>query len=111
MDFHDVDETSSMYDVAVQVADDLRQHLDELYRAQHVRNQEMDGNMANVVLAGLTIVWLEAIHTSWNTPYGESALSVMQGVRPDAEDTYLEMKQAARDFLRRSRWLLRRARS
>ncbi len=109
MDFRHVDETSSMHHVAVEVADDFREHLYELYQAQHLRNQEADGIMANVVLAGLTIAWLEAVHASWNTPYGESALSVLRGVRPSAKGASLEMKQAARDFLRRSRWSVRRA--
>ena len=110
MDFHHVDETSSMHRVAVEVADYFREHLYELYQAQHLRNHETGGIMANVVLAGLTIVWLEAVHASWNTPYGESALSVLRGVRPNAKGASLEMKQAARDFLRRSRWLVRTTR-
>jgi len=107
VDFHHVDETSSMHRVAVEVADDFRGHLYALYQAQHLRNQETEGMMANVVLAGLTIVWLEAVHASWNTPYGESALSLLRGIRPNTKGASLEMKRAARDFLRRSRWLVR----
>jgi len=109
VDFHHVDETSSMCRVAVEVADDFREHLRELYQAQHARNQETNGIMANVVLAGLTIAWLEAVHATWSTPYGESALSLMRHLRPEEKAAYWEMKHAARDFLRRSRWWVRRA--
>jgi len=109
VDFHHVDETSSMCRVAVEVADDFREHLRELYQAQHARNQETNGIMANVVLAGLTIAWLEAVHATWSTPYGESAVSLMRHLRPEEKAAYWEMKHAARDFLRRSRWWVRRA--
>jgi hypothetical protein len=108
VDFHHVDETSSMCRVAVEVADDFREHLRELYQAQHARNQETNGIMANVVLAGLTIAWLEAVHATWSTPYGESALSLLRHLRPEEKLAYREMKHAARDFLRRSRWWVRR---
>jgi hypothetical protein len=108
VDFHHVDETSSMCRVAVEVADDFRAHLRELYQAQHIRNQETNGIMANVVLAGLTIAWLEAVHTTWSTPYGESALSLLREIRPQTKAAHREMKHAARDFLRRSRWWVRR---
>lgn len=52
MTFDDVTEDTCMHTVAVAVADELREHVRELYLQQHQRNQETDGAMANVVLAG-----------------------------------------------------------
>jgi len=110
VNFQHVDKTSSMHDVALEVADDFRQHLHHLYHAQDSRNQETGGIMANVVLAGLTIAWLEAVHAGWSTPYGESALGLLREIRPEKKGTSREMKHAARDFLRRSRWSVRKFR-
>jgi len=64
--------------------------------------------MANVVLAGLTLVWLESVHTVWNTPTGESAVGLMTQLRPDDKESKRDMQRAARDFLRRSGWWVRR---
>lgn len=97
-----------MHAVSVQVADELREHVRNLYERQHQRNLETDGAMANVVLAGLTLVWLEAVHTLWNTVSSESAMSLMKGLTPEAKGDKLAMKRAARDFLRRSGWWVRR---
>jgi hypothetical protein len=94
--------------LAMDVADDLRERIHDLYAQQHKRNQETDGGMANVVLAGLTAVWLEAVHASWNTMLSESAMSVLRGMDPEDKEVKVSMKRAARDFLRRSGWWVRR---
>jgi hypothetical protein len=96
-----------MHAVALEVADEFLEHVRDLYSAQHIRNQETNGVMPNVVLAGLTIAWLEAVHASWGKAYGESAVSLMREVAPKGKGMHTEMKRAARDFLRRSRWWIR----
>ncbi len=106
MNFDDVQPTDNMRTVSFHVADELREHIIDLYARQHRRNIETDGNMANAVLAGLTVLWLEAVHASWNTMLGESAISILRDLCPDHDSTTVEVKQAARDFLRRSNWWL-----
>jgi hypothetical protein len=108
MSFEDVHADTCMHSVAIGVADDIGRYIQDLYDAQHARNQETDGAMANVVLAALTIVWLDAAHTAWNTPAGESAISLMRGLKPGHKGRKREMQRAARDFLRRSGWWVRR---
>ena len=108
MDFDKVDADACMHMVAVDVADELREHVRDLYLRQHQRNLETDGAMANVVLAGLTLVWIEAVHTVWNTVHSESAMSLLKGLAPESKGDKREMKRAARDFLRRSGWWVRR---
>ncbi len=108
MRFDDVEPDTCMHGLAVDVADELREHIRDLYAGQHQRNQETGGAMANVVLAGLTLVWLESVHTVWNTPTGESAVGLMHGLKPEAHGVKREMQRAARDFLRRSGWWVRR---
>ena len=108
MNFDDVHPDTCMHSVAVDVADEIREHVRDLYLRQHQRNQETDGGMANVVLAGLTMVWLESVHTVWNTPTSESAMCLLKGVKPEAREVKREMQRAARDFLRRSGWWVRR---
>lgn len=108
MDFNEVEPDSCMHNVTIDVADELREHVQDLYARQHQRNLETDGAMANVVLAGLTLVWLEAVHTIWNTVSSESAMSLMKGLAPDKKGDKRSMARAARDFLRRSGWWVRR---
>lgn len=108
MNFDEVHPDTCMHSVAVDVADDIRELVRDLYLRQHQRNQETDGAMANVVLAGLTLVWLESVHTVWNTPTGESAVGLMHGLKPESRGVKREMQRAARDFLRRSGWWVRR---
>lgn len=107
MDFDKVDADTCPHNVAMDVADELREHIHDLYARQHKRNLETDGGMANAVLAGLTAVWLEAVHACWNTMLSESAMSVLRGMSPEDADTKRSMKRAARDFLRRSGWWVR----
>ena len=108
MNFDEVDPGTCRHSVAVDVADELRDHINELYLRQHQRTQETDGGMANVVLAGLTMVWLESVHTVWNTPTGESAVGLLKGLTPDTREDKRDMQRAARDLLRRSGWWVRR---
>lgn len=107
MVFDNADADTCPHALATDVADELREHVRDLYARQHKRNVETDGGMANVVLAGLTAVWLEAVHACWNSMLSESAISVLRGMSPEDRETKRSMKRAARDFLRRSRWWVR----
>jgi len=109
MDFDKVDAGTCPHQAAVDVADELRTHVQQLYVKQHQRNQEIQGGLSNSVLAGLTIVWLEAVHACWNTVLSESAMSVLKGMSPEDKASKRSMKRAARDFLRRSGWWVRRS--
>ena len=50
MDFDKVDADTCPHGVAMDVADELREHIHELYARQHKRNLETDGGMANAVV-------------------------------------------------------------
>lgn len=108
VDFDKIQADDCMHMASVAVADELRDHINDLYLRQHKRNQETDGAMANIVLAGLTLVWIESVHTVWNTVNSESAIALLKGLRPEDKATKQSMKRAARDFLRRSGWWVRR---
>lgn len=108
MNFDEVHSDTCMHGVAIDVANELREHLRDLYAAQQQRSEETTGAMANVVLTGLTLVWLESVHTVWNTPTGESAVRLMHGLKPESKGLKRGMQRAARDFLRRSGWWVRR---
>ena len=108
VNFDEIKSDDCMHMAAVAVSDELRDHINDLYVRQHKRNLETDGAMANIVLAGLTLVWMESVRTVWNTVNGESAMSVLRGLRPDSKEEKREMQRAARDFLRRSGWWVRR---
>lgn len=105
MDFSQVAAEDSMHEVTMTVASELRETLRGLYLGMYQRNAEFQGAMPNVVLAGLTLLWLEAVHTIHGTADYESALRLVKGLRPNVPEVEKEMRRAARDFLRRSRWL------
>lgn len=105
MDFKRIQAEDSMHEVTMMVASELRESLRELYLGMYQRNEEFQGSMPNVVLAGLTLLWLEAVHTIHGTADYESALRLVKGLRPDVPAVEKVMKRAARDVLRRSRWL------
>jgi len=71
----------------------------------HLRNQQIGGGLSNVVMAGLTVVWLECVHSLSGSPDGESAIALLRDLSPGDRAVAKEMRMAARDFLRRSRWL------
>ena len=108
MKFDQVQSTDCMRDVTIQVADDLREHLQELYLRMFQRVAELEDGMPNVVLAGLTLVWLEAAHNIFGTASYESAISLLSGIRPDDREALAGMKQSAADVLRRSGWGMKR---
>ena len=92
-----------MITLASEVADELRAHVSDLLERQAAAHQQH--SMANVVLAGLTLVWLDEVHSAWNSMPGESAMSVLRHVGTKDKREY---KLAARDFLRRSGWWIKR---
>lgn len=105
MEFDEFDGETSMHDVAVSVADQLREPLRELFFSQHRRAQELDGGLENATLAGLTLLWLEAVHAVFGTTDYESAIRLVSEIRPSNKQVCKEMSQAASDFLRRSKWM------
>jgi hypothetical protein len=112
MTFDEVGVDDDMAEVAVRVGDEMRDKVRELYAAMCQRNRELyeenDRGMANVVLAGLTLVWLELVHNTMGTGHSESAITLLLNLRPQDRGVARDMKMAARDFLRRSRWLPKR---
>lgn len=108
MRFEDVDAESCMHGVALDVADELREQIRSTYEDMHHRNQQIGGGMANVALAGLTVVWMECVHATMGTLDSESAISLLRDMRPEDKEAAREMRMAVRDFLRRSHWLPKR---
>jgi hypothetical protein len=105
MIFEEVDESTCMHDVAFDVANHLREQVREMYRCMFERNSELHGTLPNAVLAGLTLLWLESVHNVLGSMDYETAIRLVADCRPTDKQVGKEMKQAARDFLRRSRWL------
>jgi hypothetical protein len=110
MDFSELKPDDCMHTVAMDVAAELREAMRSLYVGMYQKNEDMQGAMPNVVLAGLSLLWLESAHTVFGTADYETALSLVKGIRPNDKEVEREMKQVARDFLRRSRWLPKRRR-
>jgi hypothetical protein len=105
MIFEEVDDSTCMHAVSLGVAESLREHVREMYRSMFERNTELQGSLPNAVLAGLTLLWLESVHNVLGSMDYESAIRLVTDCRPNDKQVEKEMKQAARDFLRRSRWL------
>lgn len=108
MTFDDVDNDACMHGLTFEVADDLREHYVELMKSMFVRRNQLEDGMPNVVLAALTVLWLEAVHSSLGTIDYESAISILRDVKPKEKGQAKEMRSAARDFLRRAYWLPKR---
>ena len=109
MIFNDIDDDTCMPTLAAEVAKELSDHINKLYDSQATCHQE-GHSVANVVLAGLTLAWLDAVHNCWNTMPCESAMSVLRAIGPEDRSTKRDYKLAARDFLRRSGWWINRRR-
>lgn len=105
MIFDQVDDDTCMHDKAFEVSDVLREQVRDLYAEMFRRNGELQGSMANAVLAGLTLLWLESVHNVFGSMDYESALNLVRDCKPTNPEVHREMRAAARDFLRRSRWL------
>lgn len=108
MNFDDVQPTDCMPDLAIQVADDIRDHVKSVYVDMLKRCQQLDDGLPNVVLAGLTLVWLESAHNLFGSASYESAVSLLSAIRPEDRETRRGMRRAASDLLRRSGWGLKR---
>lgn len=105
MDFQDVDSETCQHHLALQIADEFRELFRGAYADMHLRNRQIGGGLSNVVMAGLTVVWLECVHSLSGSPDGESAIALLRDLSPGDRAVAKEMRMAARDFLRRSRWL------
>jgi predicted RNA-binding Zn ribbon-like protein len=111
MDFTAYTEGDCPHQASVDVAAALREVIRELYAGQFMRAAELEGTLPNMVLAGLTLAWLESAHAVFGTADYESAITLLRGIQPDDEVITREMRQAARDILRRSKWLPRKRRT
>lgn len=111
MDFDDVQSTDCMPELAIQVADDIREHVRSVYIQMFQRSGQLEDGLPNVVLAGLTLVWLESAHNIFGSASYESAVSLLSAIRPDSKDERRGMKRAAADLLRRSGWGIKRRRA
>ena len=111
MDFEQVQSTDCMPEVSIQVADEIREDVKQIYIRMLERCQQLDDGMPNVVLAGLTLVWIEACHNIFGSASYESAISLLSAIKPDDRETRKAMKRAAADLLRRSGWALKRRRA
>jgi hypothetical protein len=108
MKFDEVQSTDSMQDLSIQVADDIRDHVREIYVRMIQRSSELEDGLPNVVLAGLTLVWIETVYNVFGSASYESAVRLLSGIRPDDAATRKCMKRAAADVLRRSGWGMKR---
>lgn len=105
MIFDQVDENTCMHEKAFEVADILRVQVRELYEDMFRRNGELQGSIANAVLAGLTLLWLESVHNVFGSMDYESALNLVSDCKPSDRAVHREMRASTRDFLRRSGWI------
>ena len=111
MDFDDVQSTDCMHQVSIQVADDIREHVRQIYLRMLDRSSELEDGMPNVVLPGLTLVWMECAYNIFGSASYESAVTLLRDIRPDSKDDRVGMKRAAADLMRRSGWTLKRRRA
>lgn len=110
MDFSEIKPDDCMHTVAMDVTAELRETVRSMYAGMYEKNEDLQGAMPNVVLAGLSLLWLESVHAVFGTADYETALRLLKGIRPNEKEIEQEMKQAARDYLRRSQWLPKRRR-
>lgn len=110
MDFSTVQPDDCMHTVSMTVSEDLRERVRELYVGMYQRSDEIQGAIPNVVLAGLTLLWLESVHAVFGTADYESAVRLLKKIRPNDKQVTSEMRMAARDMLRRSGWAIRKKR-
>jgi hypothetical protein len=107
MDFDNVSSGDCMHAVSIQVADDVRNHLKDLYSGLYARSEALPDGLPNVVLAGLTLVWLESVYNVFGSASYESAVSLLKQIRTENKTVRTGMRHAAHDFLRRSGWARR----
>ena len=108
MDFDEVQSADCMPEVALRVADDISLHVRQIYLSMLERCKDLDDGLPNVVLAGLTLVWLEECQDLFGSASYESAVSILRSIRPQDKEMRGRMRSAAADLLRRSGWSPRR---
>jgi len=111
MNFEEVQSTDCMPSVAIQVADDIRSHVKSVYVDMLSRSRELEDGLPNVVLAGLTLVWLESARNLFGSASYESAVSLLSAIRPENKEDGRATRRAAADLLRRSGWGIKRRRA
>ena len=108
MDFDEVQSNDCMPEVALRVADDISLHVRQLYLGMIERCKDLENGLPNVVLAGLTIVWLEQCQDLFGSASFESAVSMLRSIRTADKEVRSRMKRSAADLLRRSGWAPKR---
>jgi hypothetical protein len=104
MDFADVKSDDCMHAVTLDVANAVQARVKELYQGLYERSEALPDGLPNVVLAGLTLSWLECVYNVFGSASYESAVSLLKQIHPSEKGVRSGMRHAAHDFLRRSGW-------
>jgi len=104
VDFDKVTQDDCMHDLAVKVSDDVMDKINDLYSGLYAKSEALSDGLPNVVLAGLTLSWLQCVYNVFGSASYESAVTLLRSIRPTDRDTRSGMRHAAHDFLRRSGW-------
>ena len=111
VDFDSVQQEDCMYALSMEVLDELRDHIQDLYLRMFQRCAELPDGMPNVILPALTLAWIEATSSIFGSASYESAVTVLAGISPEDKEARKLMRQSINDLLRRTRWSQRRKKS
>ncbi len=108
INFEAIEQDACMPAVCIEVMDELRDHVHDLYKRMFQQCERLPDGMPNVILPALTLVWIEAAYNVFGSASYESAITLLRTLEPVDPETRKGMRQAVNDLMRRSRWAKRR---